>query len=227
MLRSQRGLTLIELMIGLVLGLLVTGVAVQMYVSSLSITKQTTATVRLNQELRAIADLIVGDVRRAGYWSEATSGNDNPYASLVSGGESASGYIDLFDPVSGGYGCLILAYENAGLTPSLSEHIYGYRLNTATDAIQILTVSSYASSSFANCNDPSGSGVTGVWETLSDSRVVNNLSLVFRFSPSSAASWAQASDKVIEFDLSAAAPGDASIVRQISESVRVRNEYTY
>lgn len=225
MLRAQRGITLIELMIGLVLGLLVTGIAVQMYISSLSITKQTTATVRLNQELRAIADLIVGDIRRAGFWSNATSGGDNPYSTLVSGGQASSGYIDLFEPTGGGYRCIILAYENSGVTPN--EHIYGYRLDGSADSIEILTATSYSSSSFANCSDPSGSGLTSSWETLSDSRVLNNISLIFRFNPSSAASWAQASDKIIEFDLSAEATGDPAIIRQISESVRVRNEYTY
>jgi len=223
MLVKQRGITLIELMVGMLLGLLVTGIAVQMYISTLGITKQTTETVRLNQELRAITDLIVTDIRRAGYWSGATVGATNPYSILVSDNAGGGTHVQVFDsPAGGSNNCIVVSYENS--SPSPSEHIYGYRVSGAE--IQMLTVSSYASGSFADCGDPTGYSATGSWEALSDSRVlsVSSDSLVFQKN-SGTASWASASSKSITVAVKGSAVGDAKISRELVDTVRIRNEY--
>jgi len=219
MLVKQKGITLIELMVGMVLGLLVTGIAIQMYISTLGITKQTTETVRLNQELRAIADLIVTDSRRAGYWSSAAAGATNPYSVLVSDGAGGGTHLNVFDFGSGTDNCLIMAYENSSASPT--EAIYGYRVSGAV--IQMLTVTSYASGSYADCGTPSSYSATGSWDDLSDARVVQVESLVFSLDP--AVSWAEASSKSIQISLVGSATGDNDIRRQVSEQVRIRNEY--
>ncbi|NVK30148.1 MAG: prepilin-type N-terminal cleavage/methylation domain-containing protein [Gammaproteobacteria bacterium] len=223
MLVKQKGITLIELMVGMVLGLLVTGIAIQMYISTLGITKQTTETVRLNQELRAIADLIITDVRRAGYWSGATTGSTNPYSIMVSDNGGGGTHLQVFDsPAGGSNNCIVVSYENN--TPSPSEHIYGYRVSGAV--IQMLTVTSYASGSYADCGDPAGYSATGSWVTLSDSRVfsVSPDSLVFTTN-SGGTSWASASSKSITVAVKGSAAGDPKISRELLDTVRIRNEY--
>ena len=218
MLKLERGVTLIELMIGMLIGLLVVGIAVQMYVSTLGITRQTTQTVRLNQELRAISDLIVTDLRRAGYWSGATSGVANPYSELVSDGSGGGTHVNVFNAPSGAAnGCVVMAYENA--TPSTSEHFYGYRI-AAGGLVEMLTATSYASGSFVDCTT---SSATASWDALSDFRTTNIESLVFSFEP--AVSWAESSSKSIEFSLIGSARDDAALRREITEQVRIRNEY--
>jgi type IV pilus assembly protein PilW len=212
MLKTQRGITLIELMVGMVLGLLVTGIAIQMYISTLGITKQTTETIRLNQELRAVADLIVTDLRRAGYWSGASAGTTNPYSELVSDGSGGGAHVGVFNSGT----CVVLAYENSTASPN--EHIYGYRVSGAV--VQMLTVTSYASGSYADCGTPVG---TGSWDDLTDSRAVQIESLTFTLDP--ATSWAEASSKSIQVDLVGTATRDGNLRRAISEQVRIRNEY--
>lgn len=68
---SQRGLSIVELMVGIALGLfLVTG-ATKIFIDYLSSNRRLLIETRLNQDLRAAADLVVRDLRRAGYWNNA------------------------------------------------------------------------------------------------------------------------------------------------------------
>lgn len=70
----QRGFSLIESLIGITLGLfIVTGTLVLMSNMMLS-NRDLLLETRLIQNLRTSADLIVRDIRRAGYWAGASSG---------------------------------------------------------------------------------------------------------------------------------------------------------
>jgi len=70
----QRGLTIIELLIGVALGLLVVTGAIKLAIDLFSNNRRLLLETRVNQDLRAAADLIARDIRRAGYWASATSG---------------------------------------------------------------------------------------------------------------------------------------------------------
>lgn len=69
--RQQSGLTLIELMISLALGLLVLTALVYMLSATLRTNTSTIRTTHLNQELRAIMDLITRDLKRSGSMGHA------------------------------------------------------------------------------------------------------------------------------------------------------------
>lgn len=69
--RSQRGLTLVELMVGIAIGLFVLAAGVLGTTSSLRGNRELLLEARLQQDLRAAMDLITRDVRRAGYWGNA------------------------------------------------------------------------------------------------------------------------------------------------------------
>lgn len=88
----QRGMTLVELMVAIVIGLFITVVAIKVAVDRLTGDRAHIAEVRVNQNLRAAADVIARELRRAGYWDGALSGvfkNDgtvpvaNPYVAIV------------------------------------------------------------------------------------------------------------------------------------------------
>ena len=65
----ERGLSIIEMMVGIVVGLIVvTGIA-KLFADYVSGTKRQMLETRVNQELRTAADLVARDVRRAGYWT--------------------------------------------------------------------------------------------------------------------------------------------------------------
>ncbi len=71
---DQRGLTLVEMMVALVIGLIVLGVIVAVFWNTLQSSNANLRMTRVAQELRAVMDLMIQDLRRAGYWALA------PYA---------------------------------------------------------------------------------------------------------------------------------------------------
>ena len=88
----QRGLSLIELMVGLAIGLFIVSVAITLLSSHLHEQRALMLDSRLVQDLRATADLIARDLRRAGYWGDAAAGvwrsgasgvAANPYAAIA------------------------------------------------------------------------------------------------------------------------------------------------
>jgi prepilin peptidase dependent protein B len=68
--RNQRGFTLVELMVGLVVGLIVIGGSLAIFLSSLSNSNYTLKMAKLNQDLTSVMQLMVNEVRRAGYTSD-------------------------------------------------------------------------------------------------------------------------------------------------------------
>lgn len=69
----QAGISLVELMVGLVVGLLVIAAAIGIYVVVVRSGGEILGSAKLNQELRAAMDLMVADIRRAGSWTPSAS----------------------------------------------------------------------------------------------------------------------------------------------------------
>jgi prepilin peptidase dependent protein B len=72
--RPQRGFSLVELMVGSAIGLLLVSAVVTLYVSSLGSSRNLALAARLNQDMRAAADLVARDLRRASFWDSALTG---------------------------------------------------------------------------------------------------------------------------------------------------------
>lgn len=88
---AQRGLTLVELLVGLALGLLVLAAGGLLLTQHLREHRALLLEARLMQDLRTAADLVARDLRRAGHWGDAAAGvwsptetqRANPYAALA------------------------------------------------------------------------------------------------------------------------------------------------
>ena len=97
-----RGLSLVELMVGLVVSLIVVGGAISMMVRLQTTTWRLLYETRLNQDLRAAADLVARDLRRGGFWGNAIQGTlavgagssvaQNPYAALSNSSSDGVSY---------------------------------------------------------------------------------------------------------------------------------------
>lgn len=72
--RRERGLSMVELLVGVAIGLFLIGGAISLFVSNLQGSRRLLVDARINQDLRTAADLIARDLRRAGYWANAISG---------------------------------------------------------------------------------------------------------------------------------------------------------
>lgn len=91
----QTGVTLIELMVGLAVGLIVISGALFLLASLTQDNRRLLVETRLNQDLRAASDLIARDLRRAGYWAGASAAvyvpgatsaiTPNPYRNFIPG----------------------------------------------------------------------------------------------------------------------------------------------
>ncbi len=88
---AQRGLTLVQLMVGLAVGLGVTAATGALLGSTLRDARGAQRDQRLMQDLRTAADVVSRDLRRAGHWGDAAAGvagpgdtavRSNPYTAL-------------------------------------------------------------------------------------------------------------------------------------------------
>lgn len=88
---AARGLSIMELLIGIAVGMVVVSGAAMLFARNLAGSKLLLAESRLNEDLRNAADLLTRDLRRAGYWGNAIKGTQaigagattaaNPYSS--------------------------------------------------------------------------------------------------------------------------------------------------
>lgn len=85
----QAGLGLVEILVGLALALFVVLGALMMFGQFNDENRHLLRETRIVQDLRAAADLIARDLRRAGYWGDATAG---VWASGMSGTPSSNSY---------------------------------------------------------------------------------------------------------------------------------------
>src|SRR5688572_15814717 len=70
----QNGLSLVELLVGLALGLFVVAVAATLLAAQTPEQRRLAAEQRLMQDLRTATDVVTRDLRRAGHWGAAASG---------------------------------------------------------------------------------------------------------------------------------------------------------
>lgn len=116
---QQRGLTLVELMVGITIGLIITAGASLMAVNQIGEHRRITVEVQMQQDLRLIADIVAQQIRRAGFrgWSElgvwvpepaggapmpAMESTDNPFDALAAsdGGKTLT-FVYETNPVLG------------------------------------------------------------------------------------------------------------------------------
>lgn len=100
--KNQSGVTLVELMIGLTLGLIVAGAAISLVASISQSNSETIRATRLTQELRSLSDVITMETRRA-------RGVSDPLANVGTGDATPVSGCDV-SPVPNA-SCLQIGYD--------------------------------------------------------------------------------------------------------------------
>jgi prepilin peptidase dependent protein B len=104
--RAQRGLSIIELMVGVAVGMFIVGGAIKLFVDMFSNNRRLLIETRVNQDLRAAADIVARDLRRAGYWQGASAAfntapgaapTPNPYADYGAASTAAGSITYAYD----------------------------------------------------------------------------------------------------------------------------------
>ncbi|WP_019623736.1 prepilin-type N-terminal cleavage/methylation domain-containing protein [Thioalkalivibrio thiocyanoxidans] len=181
--RSSKGFTLVELMIGILVGTIVVAGVIALYITVIRGSAFVVTEARVTQDTRISMDLMASDIRRAGYShpsrievSEESGTPENPFMDETRN-------ITIHDHDGGSANCILVSYDptfqydpqDASLEFDLSDltgfrqFVFGYRLNSE-GVIQIL-----ASSNVSNTE----SCETGSWETLTDRGTIRVNSLTF------------------------------------------------
>jgi len=119
----QRGLSLVELMVGIAVGLFVVAGATLLVSNQLGDNRRLLLETQIQQDLRAAADIIVRDLRRSGYWGAAESGiwhagavavSTNPYTAITPTVSGAAASAVTFDYSRGVENGTVEAIEQSG-----------------------------------------------------------------------------------------------------------------
>ena len=154
MLKVQRGISLVESLLVLLLGSTLLTIVIGLYVTTVSTGIKSIEYSRLRANLQAINTLIVDDVRRAGY------GGDEY---LV--GSNKNKLVDLINTEK--QNCIVYAYEHS---VTVKENYMGFRLNQTKHEIQFGT---NTDSSAINCYKD------GLWIGISKSEFMKVTELNF------------------------------------------------
>ena len=157
--RLSLGMSIVELLIGIAIGLFILAGASAMLVSNVTNSRQLLIEARINQDLRATMDLVTRDLRRGGYWGNSLAGTlatgsasvtqANPYSAVTSTGTQ----ID--------YAYTRDTTENNALDAGTEQ--FGFRLNKTTNAIEM--------------------NVGGTWQTLTNTDILNIPASGFTITP--------------------------------------------
>ena len=146
----QRGLSIVELLVGVAIGLFVAAGAISLTVSNLNRNRQLLVETRVIQDLRAASDVIARDIRRASYWNAASSG----LWSAGAGGTPAAS--NLYAPIDTSTSSqIIYKYDRPGVVvaPAISATNLGFRRTTTVSGINFLQLQN-ASSGWEDLTDP-------------------------------------------------------------------------
>ena len=118
--RRQLGMSLVELMVGITIGLFVVAAATILMATQLTENRRLLTETQLQQDLRATADIITRELRRAGYSAIA----DTSVANVTAGQPVPDPYLDL--PVGNGVqGSVAYNYKR----PDNAPGPFGYKLD--------------------------------------------------------------------------------------------------
>ena len=219
---NARGISLVELMVGIALTLLIVAAATTLFGENIQENRKLLIEARVTHELRSAADLIVREARRAGYWAAAASSGlgtsavattphsgaaPNPYAAIAPDG-AASDAIALRYSQDG-------SIDNDAVD---SDEQFGFRLRNGAIEAQL------GDRNWQALTDASTLVVTRLRiEPHIDSVALESAcSLACAGAPSCTAPRVQVRSLAIE--IGARAANDARVSRSLRTTVRLRND---
>jgi prepilin peptidase dependent protein B len=236
---QQAGVTLVELMIGLLVGLIVIAAGMNIFITSIRGQTDNINLTRLNQDMRTMMDIMARDIRRAGF---VTSDPGTNFASLQNNPffDNITSDIAIHD----GGACIVYAYNRdddvnndrvTDETPSAvdSNERFGFRLSNGELGMRL------SGATNENCTD-------GSWESITEPEVqITGLTFTLTSTPLNVTSMVNDDDGICEtgeacntcttgqaclyvrnvaISLTGRLRDDNTVTQTITEQVRVRND---
>ncbi|MEO5361999.1 MAG: hypothetical protein H7838_00015 [Magnetococcus sp. DMHC-8] len=237
--RRQAGVGLVEMLMGILVGLVLLAGIISVYVTTSKANADHLKLARLNQEVRAIMGIMTREVRRAGYWgvmpgTTGAVGNPAWITALYPTG-TAAGTVDLSsnpfwqaanDLTVGqrtgeaANSCITFSYDLDGDKLASNTERFGFRLHS--DVVEMRV-----SGTSASCDN-------GTYEPMNNAHLTRVTSLLFTLSttalnmanPGAACVAGQGCQSIrqVGITLTMQLLDDASVTQTITEQVRVRND---
>lgn len=205
----QAGLSLVEMLVGITVGLFIVGAATLVVTTQLGDNRRLLLETQLQQDLRASADIIAREIRRAGAWDVASLGVWYPGRTAAVASNPFSGF-----DVDGEAGSIDFEYQRG---PG-AEGPYGFRISE-TGVIQ----SQLGASGWQDLTDGRVMSVSGfaleLDETASDPLPCPRLC-----DDASTDCWPRLVTRGVRIVITATSRSDAAISRTVSSYVRPRND---
>lgn len=207
------GFTLIELLIALVISTLLLSGLLALFGANVGHYNKTMNYNRLNEQLKAALEIMANDIRRAGYWANAsndvaTNQNNNPFMTSTT---------DV--SVNANNNCILFSYDhgNNGSLPAISANYdddrYGFQLsNNAIQSRPPGAAFSCAASGWENVTDPNIITITNLTFTLINSTITTG--------PGSQGIRMRSVDISVTGQLA----NDSTVSRTLTQHVRIRND---
>ena len=175
---------MLELMIGMSVGVVVVGGAIAMYATTVRGSYDTLKASKLNQEIGTLLHVIVNDVRRAGFRGDviANPAAQNPFnqqgaTALVVRDDMANNVVQ---PATGQGSCIVYAYDATYLPGNVAGTIeatdlFGFRLNGSVVQMRQTGVVDGVNCVGGTCN----SCTNGTWQDVTDPDLIEITQLTF------------------------------------------------
>jgi prepilin-type N-terminal cleavage/methylation domain-containing protein len=214
-LSRTNGLTLIELLIAMAINLLLLLALTSIFSSNVGHYNTINKTDMLNQQLQSAMQFMVNDIRRAGYWANAsndlgTGANTNPYMAAAT---------DV--TINGSSNCILFSYDFnkdgslPGIAAGSDDERYGFRLQSSA-------VQARPPGAAFDC-----AATATAWENITDTNLVNVTALTFTLT-STTVPIGSASNTIrirsIDITLTGQLVSDATVTKTLTEHVRIRND---
>lgn len=236
----QQGFSIVEVLVSVTSGMLLTAAAITFVVKSLQINVDTVKVTRLMSELRAVMDVVERELKRAGY-------DENAIASIGTGAAYKSPFARM-RIVAGDSGCVLYAYDRAGGTPGTldlsNSEIHGLRRIVLANGRGAVEYNMGVAGATPACNAASGTytafppacNAGSGWCPLTDPRTVDITT--FAITPVEGGGAAAGSGVMrvattgapelamrdITVQLAGQLSSDNAVVRTINNRVRVRTD---
>lgn len=201
--KNQQGLTLIEIMIAMLIGILMIGSVLTMFVTNVRSNSDNVAMIRLNQELRSVMGFISDEIKRAGYSGDLEE-------------------TDFNDDFALSANCLRYSYDEDGDGNQDANERFGFRAidsdgDSIPDTIQWARTNTDAS--------PVCNAAAGAWQSVTEPTIANITSVDIALSEIIIGT-VTVKQLTITITATKDISGGVTASRTISEVIRLRNDST-
>lgn len=224
----MRGLSLVELMVGIAVSLFIVAAAALLASTQLSDNRRLLLETQLQQDLRATADIITRELRRSSYWDNAAAGAPAPIGSItVPIAVAPNPYAALSVSTSASSAVFYRYRRSSGV------EAFGFKL---TNAGVVLACQSDGSEVGGQCDtgwqelsDPNTVRITEF--RISTERATNSANDDNQFLPcpypcadGTSACWPKLAVRELTLVMTGVSRTDDAVVRTLRSSLRVRND---